>query len=337
MTNSHARITMPLALSLAPLLAGCSALGISQTEHGLVAFDLSPDGKRIVFSAADADLYLLDLNKSLVTRLTNTEILETAPVFAPDGKTVAYSAGTGGKSADHIFTLDLTTLKTVQLTSGTSTSDASPAYSADGTRLVFARAHRIRPYSMGGWTADQYDACIVSKNGGKVQRISNANYYGQSRPQFLDKNNLIYGASGDYPDSANYLMTANITTGKTIIITPKSSANDNYLGSDADVSPDGKNLVFVSDRIESYSYDLFTMNSGGGKATSLGAAKVSGYNQNPVWTPDGKNILFLAGTSSNAGSRPIFDLWQIGADGKNSRRIASRALFDAPMKWKKGA
>jgi hypothetical protein len=44
------------------LAAIATLIGVAQcfgaVEHGNVAFDVSPDGKRLVFSAADGDLYL---------------------------------------------------------------------------------------------------------------------------------------------------------------------------------------------------------------------------------------------------------------------------------------
>ena len=43
---------------------------------------------------------------------------------------------------------------------------------ADGTEIVFARAYRHRPYSMGGWTWDDWDVCVVQSNGTKVRRVT---------------------------------------------------------------------------------------------------------------------------------------------------------------------
>src|SRR5262245_45744999 len=45
--------------------------------------------------------------------------------------------------------------------------------------------------------------------------------------------------------------------------------------------------------------------------------QISRYNQGPVFAPDGKQVLFLAGTKWNADSRPIFSLWSVDTDGKN--------------------
>jgi Tol biopolymer transport system component len=61
---------------------------------------------------------------------------------------------------------------------------------------------------------------------------------------------------------------------------------------------------------------------------------VSGYNQSPRFLPDGKTILFLAGTERNAGSRLIFSLWQVDTEGKQPRRIAESGLFTDPLGWK---
>jgi hypothetical protein len=38
-------------------VTGGSGCGAGAVEHGNVAFDVSPDGKRMIFSAVDGDLY----------------------------------------------------------------------------------------------------------------------------------------------------------------------------------------------------------------------------------------------------------------------------------------
>ena len=60
---------------------------------------------------------------------------------------------------------------------------------------------------------------------------------------------------------------------------------------------------------------------------------VSRYNQQPVFLPDGKSILFLAGTERNASSRYIFSLWKVELDGSKPIRIAESKLFTDPLHW----
>jgi Tol biopolymer transport system component len=318
---------------------GTHASDVSKVEHGYVSFAVSPSGKEIVFSAADADLYLLDLQTRTVRRLTKTEILETTPAFAPDGKSVVYSAGVGGRNGSHLFTLDLASKAVKPLTSGENISDHMPSYSPDGAQIVFARAFRIRPYSMGGWTNDNYDACIVSRNGGPVRRVTSRSYYQLSRPHFLrDRQTLVYGAIGTYPDTTEYLFTADIATGQPRLLTPKPRAGVAYiaLGTEPDVIRSGGRILFISDRRASFAYDLWIMNADGSKPAALNLTHVSRYNQNPVFMPDGKRVLFLAATAFNAYSRPVFSLWQANADGSRAHQLAGSNLFTAPLQWKPG-
>jgi Tol biopolymer transport system component len=83
-----------------------------------------------------------------------------------------------------------------------------------------------------------------------------------------------------------------------------------------------------------FDYDIFIMNRDGTQPRPLGVTSVSRYNQSPKFLPDGKTILFLAGTEWNASSRPIYSLWQVDTEGKNSRRIAESGLFTSPLQWK---
>jgi Tol biopolymer transport system component len=92
-------------------------------------------------------------------------------------------------------------------------------------------------------------------------------------------------------------------------------------------------LVVISDRDAAYQYDLILIDLASGRSKALGATSVSRYNQQPVFTPDGRRILFLAGTEWNSGSRAIFSLWSIDLDGKNAKEIADSQLFTDPRKW----
>jgi len=104
--------------------------------------------------------------------------------------------------------------------------------------------------------------------------------------------------------------------------------------SEPDVSKDGKTVAFISDRVESFSYDSFIMDRDGTNPRPLGVTGASHYNQNPAFMPNGKSLLFLAGTESNAGNRPIYSLWRVDIDGKNPKQIADSGLFTNPIPWK---
>lgn len=191
---------------------------------------------------------------------------------------------------------------------------------------------------MGGMTVDNWDICLMPSKGGAVRRVTNFNSYGAGRPHFLPaKNQLLYYASGTYPDITQYLMRVDARTGLRKNITPKPNPKSSAaaMGTDADVSKDGKKIAFLSDRRRNYAYDIWVMNTNGSGAKPLGAVKSWTYNSHPVLAPDGKTVFFLAGTQENAYSRPIYSLYQIKIGGA-PQRVAGSGLFTAPLKWKPG-
>jgi Tol biopolymer transport system component len=105
-------------------------------------------------------------------------------------------------------------------------------------------------------------------------------------------------------------------------------------GSDPSLSPDGRKIAFISDRNKPFAYDVCLADADGTHLRTLGITKVARYNRQPRFTPDGKSILFLAGTQTNRGSRAIFSLWRVDVDGRNAREVADSGLFTNPEKWK---
>ena len=74
---------------------------VSEARAGRSGYDWSPDGKSIVVSHAtsprpddwtSADLSLVEVETGTVKPLVNSKSAETAPLFSPDGKLIAYTA-----------------------------------------------------------------------------------------------------------------------------------------------------------------------------------------------------------------------------------------------------
>jgi TolB protein len=263
------------SLQIAVLPLALLSSGKRQDE---VAFDVSPVGNRIVFTAigdGGSDLYLLDLETKQAERVAKTPDFEGTPAFSPDGKEIVFSASkTPGKSA-HLFVCSLNGTNRRQLTFDSSVYDQYPPFSADGKHIAFARAARHRPYSMGGWTWDQWDIWGMKADGTQAHRLT---HDGRSfAPAF---------------------------------------------------SRDGKQIVFLSDRITRFDYEVWRMRADGSKPVQV--TRNGSYNQNPRWARDGKAVLFL----SDPKREIRYDLWRADADGHNLRMIADNRLFDDPLHWK---
>ena len=99
----------------------------------------SPDGRTVAFAGNQAgrfDIYTVDLESREVTRVTDDETYDGAPVFSPDGASIIFSSVVGDNHAQ-LFRVDLSDpSKRYRLTEG-DWSDKDAIFSSKGTWLVF--------------------------------------------------------------------------------------------------------------------------------------------------------------------------------------------------------
>jgi len=103
---------------------------------------LSPEGTRVAVSALDQelDLWLWDLARATLTRLTFDPGLDYNPVWTPDGRRLLFSSDRAGAQNLYVQAADGTGSAT-QLTESANQQVPS-AITADGTRVVF---HELTP------------------------------------------------------------------------------------------------------------------------------------------------------------------------------------------------
>jgi WD40 repeat protein len=113
----------------------------------------SPDGKKVAFSGnkdGRFDIFVLDLDKDAITRLTDDEIFDGAPAFSPDGKSMVMISVVGAAAHGKIFRMDLDKPGVrIPLTTG-DTNENDPVYSQDGKRIYYTsdRGGRENIYSL---------------------------------------------------------------------------------------------------------------------------------------------------------------------------------------------
>ena len=98
---------------------------------------LSPNGTRLAFFIADQelDIWLLDLARATLTRVTSDQGLENYPVWAPDGRRLFFSSERDG--ARNLFAQAADGTGAVTRLTESANAQYPTSISPDGTRLVF--------------------------------------------------------------------------------------------------------------------------------------------------------------------------------------------------------
>lgn len=166
-----------------------------------------------------------------------------------------------------------------QLTSGPSSAD----WTADGSTFVF---------SMGGSLWIQY---VNSEN---AQQLTDDDGYDYQPDVSPDGKSVVFVR---YTGYAIELMLLDMQSGKSTALT-----TDRFVNLEPRWSPDGKSVAFVSTRDTGH-FLVYTADVTGGKLTALKCRTPDRKSQvkryyysawdhgiHPVWTPDGKSLLFVS-------------------------------------------
>lgn len=303
-------------------------------EHGLVSFDIAPSGKQIAFSSAGGDLFQMDLKSKHLKRLTASREIETSPQYSPDGKFLVFTREDMSAQGSNVWILSLGDGKFKRLTRDAKVSDMEASFGQDGKTIVFTRAFRHRPYSMGGWTWDKYDIMIMSVDGTQLRQLTRKGYYQATSP-IQTSNGTLY--AGDGADGPLFAVAFTVKSGgmpTPALGNPSKNLKIGSWTSDLEASNDGNKIAFLSDRKTPYHYDIYVTDYGKQTARAMNVTNVSTYNGNPRFMPDNRSILYLAGTERNMGSRAIFSLYQVNA-GAAPLKVADSLLFTDPLEWEK--
>ncbi len=137
---SEIRFTADVDQMLGPLVKGSVAIGDSVLVHEIREPVLSPDSRRVAFSAL-GKVWAMDLNGGTPRRLTSTSgVVESSPMWTPDGQSVVFATWVDEEGGD-IFQVDANGGTPRNLTRAPAMY-ARLNFTPDGSRLVFARAPR---------------------------------------------------------------------------------------------------------------------------------------------------------------------------------------------------
>src|SRR5689334_8372198 len=118
-------------------LEAARTVAIATDEGSWISLDVSPDGRTIVFDLL-GDLYTIPVGGGDATPLTSGMAFDAQPRFSPDGASVVFTSDRDG--GDNVWTIELATGRTRQVTRGKTARYRSPEWTPDGAYVVVSRA-----------------------------------------------------------------------------------------------------------------------------------------------------------------------------------------------------
>jgi Tol biopolymer transport system component/DNA-binding winged helix-turn-helix (wHTH) protein len=240
--------------------------------------DWSPDGKWLAFGEPtdiNCRITLLSLDDLKLKALTSPRMpdYDCEPSFSPDGMRIAFERGSGGGMGRDLFVVPITGGEPNRLTFENAWGGV-PTWTQDGSEIVF-------PSSRGGLL----NLWRIPGNGGSPQPVAGIGpvAFGPSIPR---RGNLLAYV---HPTVSNSIWQIRLRDEThpvgpaTRLITSRGSVNWR-----PDLSPDGKKIVFESDRL-GYS-DIWYCDSDGSNCVQL--TSLHGTAGTARWSPDGQHVAF---------------------------------------------
>lgn len=236
---------------------------------------LSPDGCRMVYGAVfegHEQLFTMNADGSGEKLLTRDAADHEDPAWSPDGKRIAFVLIAGGHERIAVMKADGGDVAEI---TPSSMRAIHPGWSADSRRIMFCTDDDLHPPKKNAADID-----MVDLKTGKISRLitGGVNTYGSWSP---DMKQIVYRHMIGAMDSEVYLADADGSHVRNLTHHP---AFDGWPA----WSPDGKRIVFASNRRARY--QIYVMNRDGGKPALV--ANTEGRATAPHFSPDGKTIYF---------------------------------------------
>jgi Tol biopolymer transport system component len=254
--------------------------------------------------------------------------------FSPDDKQVIFQAEEKetGNPFYQIFVLDLATGIYRRVSPGVGRTTCS-AFTPDGKKIIFASSH-LDPEAAKHYV-EENDQRAKEKKEGRRRRyqwdfdpyldIFEANPDGSNLKQLTDSKG--YDAEGSFSaDGKQIVFCSNRTGNLELFIMDADGKNVRQLthapgcyNGGPFFSPDGKKVIFRSDRKKKDHLQLYVINSDGTGEKAL-TDNLDWVYWAPYWYKDGKHIIYTAADHSNPTARPNYDLYWMNIEtGKTTR------------------
>ena len=244
---------------------------------------VSPDGKWVAYTLTTIDkaadkrgtvLWMVNWEGTEDVRLTFGKQSASSPKWSPDGKYLSFLSADGEKEKTQIWLLDRRGGAPQQLTNVKDDIDDFK-WSPDGKTILLQMS-------------EDQDPDTGDKKDGEAAKAR--------KPIVLDRYHFKRDIGGYLTASSRtHLSLFDVETKKLDTLT----SDKNFEDSDAEWSPDGKQIAYVSnhenDPDQSPNDEIYVIDSRGGAVPRKVVSAYSGSGQRVSWSPDGKLIAYVVG------------------------------------------
>jgi dipeptidyl aminopeptidase/acylaminoacyl peptidase len=271
--------------------------------------EFSPDRSRIAYSVSNNDgggrpysqLWIMDTAGGKTVRVGEDAGRGNDPVWSRDGTQIAFSGKLNDQSGILLCRADGSSLQFLTATQGSNSS----ALAGLGNQIA--------------WSPDGKRIAFVSATPGPETGIADGDPMVITR--YLYKPTLTEGNTRFNDNKRLHIFVLDLATKQV-----KQLTDGVYDEHSIDWSPDGTELVFVSNRDSNaeqfFNHDLFALKVSDGSIRRITATESAEYR--PRWSPDGKTIAYQAtrrGITDLETQMEDTHVWTVKADGTDPREL----------------
>ena len=285
------------------------------TQGTWISLDVSPDGSTIVFDLL-GDLYTVPIGGGSATRLTSGMAYDVQPRYSPDGASLAFVSDRSGR--EQVWTLELASGDTTQLTSGRGSDVLSPEWTPDGDYLVVPKSGRE---SSGLW--------LVHADGGSGVRMHEADGTYMTGPAFASDGRYLWFAQRQGRHQYNNeLPTYQVMRYDRELGIAQRMSNRVGSGFRPAVSPDGRWLTYGTRTDGDTGLRIRDLVTGDERWLAYPIQRDEQESVAPMdvlpgyaFTPDSREVVLSYGG----------ELWRVAVDGSGQTRIDFEASVELDL------